>query len=219
MPPSRRSRRANNVPQAPAETEFKKGDIVEFQLNGGTATGRLVKRYPRPTSDEPQYWVVKPSDRRRKNEKVNELNMSKVEEDESGGSMKRKSSRSGSSQGSKVSDDNNGKASSSSTASGSIHSKKKRKSDDISDNASSKKVTFKDEKKKKKASTAARVGTRATRNSGHELFDATKQPPPRKKTAKKIKKNEHVTVVQMLTGTLYLYRGETRRAEFIRNKY
>jgi hypothetical protein len=29
MPPSRRSRRANNAPQAPAEAELRKGDIVE----------------------------------------------------------------------------------------------------------------------------------------------------------------------------------------------
>lgn len=194
-------------------------------MNGSTVTGRLVKRYPRPSSpSEPQFWIVAPSDRRRKNEKVSELELRRVEDEDTtgGGGNKRKGSKSGSSQGSKGSDDNDAKASSSSTGSGS-NGIKKRKSGDISDNASGnsgKKVTFQDQKKKKKSPTnGLRVGTRATRNSGHELFNGSEQPLPRKKAAKKVKKNEHVTVVQMLTGTLYLYKGKTRRAEFVRSKY
>lgn len=34
----------------------------------------------------------------------------------------------------------------------------------------------------------------------------------------KVKKDEKVEVIKMLTGTLYLYRGECRRAEFIRSR-
>jgi hypothetical protein len=43
---------------------------------------------------------------------------------------------------------------------------------------------------------------------------------PRKKGVpkKKLKKDENVVVVKMLTGTLYLYRGEKPRAEFVRHK-
>lgn len=192
---------------------------AQYDFNGSTVTGRLVKRCPRPTDPkEPQLWLVAPSDRRRKNEKISEMDLRKVDEEDASSGPKRKSSRSGSSQGSKASDDNNAKASSSSTGSASNVSKK-RKSDDVSDTGSAKKVTFKEEKTKKKKSVGGmRVGTRATRNSGHELFDGSKELP-RKKATKKIKKNEHVTVVQMLTGTLYLYKGETRRAEFVRSKY
>jgi hypothetical protein len=35
---------------------------------------------------------------------------------------------------------------------------------------------------------------------------------------KKVAKDENVTVVKMLTGTLYLYRGDRPRAEFVRYK-
>ena len=192
-------------------------------MNDNTFTGRLLKRCTRPASpSDPQLWLVTPTDRRKKNQKISELDLRKVEDDDiNSGTTKRKS---GSSHGSKGSDDNNAKTSSSSIGSGSITSNKRRKYDDASDNGSGnsgKKVTFKDEKSKKKKLPAngARVGTRSTRNSGHELFDGSQQPLPRKKVTKKIKKNEYVTVVQMLTGTLYLYKGETRRAEFVRSKY
>lgn len=198
---------------------FASLSCAQYEFNGSTVTGRLVKRCPRPTDpSESQLWLVTPSDRRRKNEKISEHDLRKVDEEDAGSGTKRKSSKSDSSQGSKASDDNNAKASSSSTGSASNVSKK-RKSEDISDNGSAKKVSFKEEKNKKKKSVGGmRVGTRATRNSGHELFDGSKELT-RKKTTKKIKKNEHVTVVQMLTGTLYLYKGEIRRAEFVRSKY
>ena len=45
--------------------------------------------------------------------------------------------------------------------------------------------------------------------------------PTKKKNVfktKKVKKDENVTVVKMLTGTLYLYRGDRPRAEFVRSK-
>lgn len=91
-----------------------------------------------------------------------------------------------------------------------------------------KSVTFEDGKqpKKKRAANANvnSIGTRgSTRANGGELLPEL--PPPTKpksviKTAvPKVKKNEPVKVIKMLTGTLYLYRGETRRAEFVRSKY
>ena len=47
--------------------------------------------------------------------------------------------------------------------------------------------------------------------------------PKTKKTTKsvvalKMKTDENIKVIKMLTGTLYLYQGETRRAEFVRFK-
>ena len=36
---------------------------------------------------------------------------------------------------------------------------------------------------------------------------------------KKISRDESVTKVKLLTGTLYIYRGKTRRAEFVRTKW
>lgn len=78
--------------------------------------------------------------------------------------------------------------------------------------------------KKKPASRAGNINTRSTRASGGELMP---ELPPASKPNKliktssvpKVKKNENVKVIKMLTGTLYLYRGETRRAEFVRSKY
>ena len=118
-------------------------------------------------------------------------------------------------------------------------SSKKRKSDESdSTNRKSRKVTFSDGKraagaaaKKKKADkkkpagrAGTSYGTRSTRASGGELMS---ELPPASKPNKliktssvpKLKKDENVKVIKMLTGTLYLYRGETRRAEFVRSKY
>lgn len=155
------------------------------------------------------------------------MDFSRYEDDANvAGTAKRKSYKSGSSQGSKGSDENSeklksAKSTTSSSEENSNGSGKKRKSDDNADN--NKKVTFQEQRKKKISANngSIRVGTRSTRNSNQELFDVNQQPPQlRKKNAlKKIKNNENVTVVQLLTGTLYLYRGETRRAEFVRSKY
>eukprot|EP00577_Skeletonema_sp_RCC1716_P018830 CAMPEP_0113421786 /NCGR_PEP_ID=MMETSP0013_2-20120614/28090_1 /TAXON_ID=2843 ORGANISM="Skeletonema costatum, Strain 1716" /NCGR_SAMPLE_ID=MMETSP0013_2 /ASSEMBLY_ACC=CAM_ASM_000158 /LENGTH=267 /DNA_ID=CAMNT_0000309441 /DNA_START=32 /DNA_END=835 /DNA_ORIENTATION=+ /assembly_acc=CAM_ASM_000158 len=74
---------------------------------------------------------------------------------------------------------------------------------------------------KAKKTVPARVGTRTTRGtSGEALAGLLPDVMPRKKSApkKNVKKNEHVVVVKMLTGTLYLHRGDRRRAEFIRFK-
>ena len=74
---------------------------------------------------------------------------------------------------------------------------------------------------KTKKTVPARVGTRATRGtSGGNLAGLLPDVMPRKKAVPKktVKKNEHVVVVKMLTGTLYLHRGDRRRAEFVRTK-
>eukprot|EP00571_Detonula_confervacea_P017656 CAMPEP_0172312568 /NCGR_PEP_ID=MMETSP1058-20130122/17976_1 /TAXON_ID=83371 /ORGANISM="Detonula confervacea, Strain CCMP 353" /LENGTH=250 /DNA_ID=CAMNT_0013026067 /DNA_START=64 /DNA_END=816 /DNA_ORIENTATION=+ len=114
---------------------------------------------------------------------------------------------------------------------------RKRKSDDSNVNSESdradnnqKTVTFsqdsnttvtskkKMKKPKKAKATSTRIGTRSTRGSGEAIL-LPELPVKRKVTkGKKIKKGENVTVVKMLTGTLYLYRGVRPRAEFVRSK-
>ena len=72
---------------------------------------------------------------------------------------------------------------------------------------------------KKKSKPSARVGTRSTRGSG-EMVLLPELPIKKKKQfkVKRIKKDDNVTVVKMLTGCLYLYRGDRPRAEFVRSK-
>lgn len=120
-------------------------------------------------------------------------------------------------------------------------SSKKRKSDEsdnTANNNKSRKVTFQDGKKdavaaakkkrvvKKKPLSrgSGNINTRSTRANGGDLMSelppATKPSKMNKAAAApKLKKNENVKVIKMLTGTLYLYRGEIRRAEFVRSKY
>eukprot|EP00584_Thalassiosira_punctigera_P017672 CAMPEP_0172559106 /NCGR_PEP_ID=MMETSP1067-20121228/82592_1 /TAXON_ID=265564 ORGANISM="Thalassiosira punctigera, Strain Tpunct2005C2" /NCGR_SAMPLE_ID=MMETSP1067 /ASSEMBLY_ACC=CAM_ASM_000444 /LENGTH=244 /DNA_ID=CAMNT_0013348629 /DNA_START=92 /DNA_END=826 /DNA_ORIENTATION=+ len=73
-------------------------------------------------------------------------------------------------------------------------------------------------KSKRAKTTSTRIGTRSTRGS----IEAVLLPDNlcKKKTIrpKKVKKDENVKVVKMLTGTLYLYRGDRPRAEFVRFK-
>ena len=75
-------------------------------------------------------------------------------------------------------------------------------------------------KKPKKAKiTSTRIGTRSTRGSSEAVL--LPELPARRKNlfkTKRIKKDENVKVVKMLTGTLYLYRGDRPRAEFVRTK-
>jgi len=77
-----------------------------------------------------------------------------------------------------------------------------------------------DKNNKDRATTSS--ARRTTRGStGETLAGLLPDVMPRKKSvpkAKKLKKNEHVVVVKMLTGTLYLHRGDRRRAEFVRTK-
>mmetsp|Transcript_763 Transcript_763/g.1234 ORF Transcript_763/g.1234 Transcript_763/m.1234 type:complete len:278 (-) Transcript_763:205-1038(-) len=85
-------------------------------------------------------------------------------------------------------------------------------------NDSSSEMKKKNGGKNKDATASAR---RTTRGSGEALAGLLPDVMPRKKGVpkpKKLKKNEHVVVVKMLTGTLYLHRGDRRRAEFVRTK-
>ena len=114
------------------------------------------------------------------------------------------------------------------------HSKGKRKIDESDLNSGSerankaqKTVTFSQEsntsstskkkttKVKKAKANSSRIGTRS---SGEVAL--LPELPLKKKAAKekRVKKDENVTIVKMLTGTLYLYRGDRPRAEFVRSK-
>ena len=69
------------------------------------------------------------------------------------------------------------------------------------------------------SNTNTRIVTRSTRGSGEAVL--LPELPMKKKVpskGKKVAKDENVTVVKMLTGTLYLYRGDRPRAEFVRYK-
>ena len=84
---------------------------------------------------------------------------------------------------------------------------------------SNKKITKKPKKKKKAKITPTRIGTRSTRGPCEAVL--LPELPTRKKNlfkTKRVKKDENVKVIKMLTGTLYLYRGDRRRAEFVRFK-
>lgn len=71
-----------------------------------------------------------------------------------------------------------------------------------------------------------RVGTRSKGTTTKMLLLPDNLPPMNKRKnsnsctpkVKKFKKDENVTVVKMLTGNLYLYRGDRPRAEFVRSK-
>jgi len=73
-------------------------------------------------------------------------------------------------------------------------------------------------KSKNSKVTSTRIVTRSTRGSGEAVL--LPELPVKKKVVKgkKVAKAENVTVVKMLTGTLYLYRGDRPRAEFVRYK-
>lgn len=89
-------------------------------------------------------------------------------------------------------------------------------SQESSATTTSEKKVLKTSRKAKIAST--RIGTRSTRGSGEAVL--LPELPVQKKMfkAKEVKSDENVTVVKMLTGILYLYRGDRPRAEFVRTK-
>ncbi|KAL7490058.1 hypothetical protein ACHAW6_015798 [Cyclotella cf. meneghiniana] len=261
MPPRRSFRRQSAI------TAYKKGDTVEFNLNGSNVKGKLVKKSPRGSSASP-IWIVAPSDRRRKNEEVPEKALGRLILGEAAPGVI-KSKRLGRSYtrdtASSYSEDSfeedrshtnsppstgirrnstRGSGSGSSEENSELTKKRKTVESNGTDtnNRKFRKVTFQDNKRtlsgvaavpKTKEKVPKRqparvagvgtIGTRSTRNNGKllpELPRATKTKKSIKiTTTKKVKKNEDVKVIKMLTGTLYLYRGETRRAEFVRSKY
>ncbi len=239
-------------------------------------TGKLVKKSLNGTEANP-IWIVTPSDRRRRDEEIQEKQLGKVisaveamnnrapklgtkdDEKEAGLSHQVTPATSSSSS----SNDGSGEEEPSTSANiknrrsgrltpNSDDSKKIPKattrstrkrgsgSDDSNNNTgsdraakSSKSVKFSQESNdtftskkqnvaKAKKTAPARVCTRTTRGSaGEALAGLLPDVMPRKKAVPKkdtAKKNENVVVVKMLTGTLYLHRGDRRRAEFIRFK-
>eukprot|EP00804_Cyclotella_cryptica_P001535 CCRYP_003752-RA/>CCRYP_003752-RA protein AED:0.08 eAED:0.08 QI:308/1/1/1/1/1/2/385/262 len=251
-----------------ANTAYKKGDTVEFNLNGTNVKGKLVKKSPRGSATSP-IWIVAPSDRRRKSEEVPEKALGRlILDDGASSSVKSKrisrsysrdtaSSYSEESLEEHVSHANSPASSGirrkSTQGSGSRSSEessklnKKRKSVESNgtnaNSRKSRKVTFQDstrpssgvvlapQTKEKKVTHrkpvrvpgVGAIGTRSTRTNGKLLSELPRTKNTKKAmkptTTRKVKNDEDVKVIKMLTGTLYLYRGETRRAEFVRSKY
>ncbi|KAL7540823.1 hypothetical protein ACHAWF_006791 [Thalassiosira exigua] len=237
----RRSGRRNLSP-------YKKGDYVEYQYKGSTVTGQLLKRGPKGSgawivipSDRRRKNEEIPENALGNVIDAQEAMNNRGPKLKKNGRELSQSSSNSNSDGSlddpqahkRKSGSGSGRGSSGEETSGS----KKRK--DVNGNGGSgraaksrKTVTFSQESnaasansrkvaKKSKAAKAAstRIGTRSTRGSGEAVL--LPELPARKKKlfkTKKIKKDDNVTVVKMLTGTLYLYRGDRPRAEFIRTK-
>ncbi len=84
--------------------------------------------------------------------------------------------------------------------------------------ASKKNAVHKPISNKKVTALTRTIGTRSTRGSGE--VELLPELPVKKKVqkVKKVVQDANVTVVKMLTGTLYLYRGDRPRAEFVRFK-
>eukprot|EP00804_Cyclotella_cryptica_P001513 CCRYP_003737-RA/>CCRYP_003737-RA protein AED:0.08 eAED:0.08 QI:187/1/1/1/1/1/2/329/261 len=261
MPPRRSFRRQS------ANTAYKKGDTVEFNLNGSNVKGKLVKKSPRGSATSP-IWIVAPSDRRRKSEEVPEKALGRlilddgassaikpkrlgrsyardaassysegsVEEDvpysnsPSSLGIRRKSTRGSGSRSSEESSELNKKRKSVESNGTNANSRKSRKVTFQDSKQTSTGVALARQTKKKKVTHrkpvrvpgVGAIGTRSTRTNSKLLSELPRTTKTKKvitTTARKAKKDDDVKVIKMLTGTLYLYRGETRRAEFVRFKY
>lgn len=230
-----------------AASAYKRGDYVEFQLNGGTVSGKLLQKSSRGSSVNP-IWIVAPSDRRRRNEEVPERSLGKVIDVDEAMTNRQirnvaaktsKDAQPSSNSDCDVSLDGSaskvkrGKGSSSEESSNpkSVAAKKRNRDESRSKSVDSKRrkaVSFQNSAADAKKLTT-RIGTRSsTRNNSDvpeqkipakkNVRKASKKKTPARKSnpRKKSKKKEEVVKVKMLTGTLYLYRGEHPRAEFIR---
>ena len=73
-------------------------------------------------------------------------------------------------------------------------------------------------KQKRAKVTSTRIGTRSTIGATEAVL--VEDLPVKRKAikGKTARKDDNVTVVKMLTGTLYLFRGDRPRAEFVRSK-
>jgi hypothetical protein len=248
----------------------------QYDYKGSIVTGKLIKKSLNGTEANP-IWIVTPSDRRRRDEEVQEKQLGKVisaveamnnrgpklgakddgkeglsrqvtpptsssnssndgsGEEEPSTSANSKNRRSGRltpnsddlkeipkatsratrNRGSISDDSNNNNSGSDGLAKS---SKTVKISQEYNDTSTDKKQNV----AKAKKTAPARICTRTTRGSaGEALAGLLPDVMPRKKGVPKknvAKKNENVVVVKMLTGTLYLYRGDRRRAEFIRFK-
>ena len=210
-------------------------------------------------------WLVKPSDKRRKDEDIAEAMLGKIitaEEATFNRAPKLKPPKTGGSSGT----DGGGRGSSPSSSNShggsptnlsddsnsNAGNKGKRKHDELDGNNNSgsdrannkteqrKTVTFSQEEVSKSTTSGSkksktihhdnkedsskvageglrRVGTRSSGDA--EILPEL--PSKRKigiKRVMKVKKDDNVTIVKMLTGTLYMYRGDRPRAEFVRFK-
>ncbi len=204
---------------------------VQYQYKGSTVTGKLVKKSTTGTAAKP-VWIINPSDRRRKNEEIPEGALGKIinaqeamtnrapklkKTDPVTGGSSPSSSNSNESPPSDDTSQRKRKIDESDPSSGSDRANKAQKtvtfSQESNTTATSKRKATKVLKKAK--SNSSRIGTRS---SGEVAI--LPELPMKKKAAKekRVKKDENVTVVKMLTGTLYLYRGDRPRAEFVRSK-
>lgn len=226
---------------------YKKGDYIEYIYKGSTVTGKLFKKSPNGTEASP-IWIVTPSDRRRRNEDVPEKALGKIISAAEamanrGPKLKAKGDSSPTASGTSHSDGSvadeaqdpnpsSAKRPFEDNGSGSGGGSKKRSKGD------KKAVTFLSQESNATTTTSAaasskrrvakptakkaggRIGTRSSRGPGAAMVLLPDVPIRRGKNAKgkKIAKDENVKIVKMLTGTLYLYRGDRPRAEFVRSK-
>ena len=84
-------------------------------------------------------------------------------------------------------------------------------SDDSSGSLDAKRVSAREQRSRRRQ---AKMGTDAPTADGRKRLRALPTNPP--SPNKKLRGDEEVVVVNLLTGTLYLYRGAHRRAEFVR---
>mmetsp|Transcript_15602 Transcript_15602/g.23633 ORF Transcript_15602/g.23633 Transcript_15602/m.23633 type:complete len:234 (+) Transcript_15602:46-747(+) len=229
-PALRRSRRST-----PKKTStYNVGDVVEIYRGSATLRGRLAYNLTEGVSPNPR-WLVTFDDQSHKDEELYEKALGKVLKHGSDGSEKtfnvsRRARPLPSSHGASRRESRN----SGSSEEGEAEKKKKNKSvsfsdadtpaqsDDSSSNA--KKASAREQRSLRRQakideevvftvqSGGSRSGKRrlpSSRNSGGNINNSNKR-------AKGEEGNEEVVKVKLLTGTLYLYRGLHRRAEFIR---
>eukprot|EP01083_Nonionella_stella_P096292 270628_1 len=131
---------------------------------------------------------------------------------------KRRSGRTTPSENSKTSGSSGGKRNSD-DSNGSNKGQKKGVSFSQQDSNTSASNNNKKKTSKTTKKTAVRVGTRSKGGTTEMMLLPDEFPKKKPKPKmKRIKKDENVTIVKMLTGTLYMYRRPKPRAEFIRSK-
>uniref|UniRef100_A0A7S2HBW0 Uncharacterized protein n=1 Tax=Helicotheca tamesis TaxID=374047 RepID=A0A7S2HBW0_9STRA len=226
-------------------TTYKKGDLVEIVRDSGVSTGRLLRKASDSSSSNP-LWVFSYVDGRRKNEEIPEKSLGKVIDSDNNSAatdnlnINDKKNRKGRASSKKKSEDvevsNSNSSDDTSSKTGSDRksddaSGKKRRGESSSDaqehrlSKRTKTVSFKQQPKTHQRTTRVSTRSSARNNPTEELIvPPTDLMPERRggsrrggpRPSRKPDKNQEVVKVKLLTGTLYLYRGEHRRAEFIR---
>ena len=204
---------------------------LQYQYKGSTVTGKLAKRAPNGSDAKP-IWIVTPSNRRCKNEEIPEKALGKIigaqEVTTNRGPKLKKTDvvALGSSPSSRNCNSNSygslggGKKSLElNVNSGSEIACKVQKTETFSRESNTTTPSKINTTKAKRAKVqSTRIGTRSTRGSGEAVL--LLEPIIKRKMikGKTVRKDDNVTVVKMLTGTLYLFRGDRPRAEFVRFK-